>query len=47
MKYELTKDQLIEIAQCIAINNLSADEACDYILVVALEMQDVEEVKAA
>lgn len=46
MKYELTKEQLLEIADCIAINNLSADEACNYIIAVALEMQDVEEVAA-
>ncbi len=45
MKYELTVDQLIEIAQCISHNELNADEACDYIMAVADEMNGVEYVE--
>ena len=42
MRYELTLDQLYEIAQCISINALSADEACDYVRDVVEEMNDIE-----
>jgi len=42
MRYELTLDQLYEIAQCISHNELSADEACDYIRDVAEEMNNIE-----
>jgi len=47
MKYELTIDQLYEIAQCIVHNELDADEACDYILSVTEEMNDIEVVNQA
>ena len=42
MKYELTLEQLYEIAQCIADNELSAEEACDYVRDVVEEMNDIE-----
>ena len=38
MKYELTRDQLEEIACCIVDCGLDRDEACDYALSVAMEM---------
>ena len=41
MKYELTLDQLYEIAQCISHNELSAEEACDYIRDVAEEINGI------
>jgi hypothetical protein len=44
MKYELTLEQLYEIAQCIAHNELNAEDACDYVRDVAAEMNDIEEV---
>lgn len=44
MKYEITRDQLIEIVQCIVQCDLSEDEACDYALSVIEEMNDIEEV---
>lgn len=43
MKYELTAPQLAEIAQCISINDLTPDEACDYVMSVAEEMQEIED----
>ena len=42
MKYELTLDQLYEIAQCISHNDLDADEACDYIRDAVEDMNDIE-----
>lgn len=40
MKYKLTPERLEEIACCIVDNNLTRDEACDYILSVASECLD-------
>lgn len=37
MKYEITREELEEIACCIVDNNLSRDEAINYILEVASE----------
>lgn len=45
MKYEITKDQLFEIAMCIAHCDLSEDEACDYALSVVEEMNDIQELE--
>lgn len=37
MKYELTREQLEEIACCIVDCDLDRDEACEYALSVAME----------
>ena len=37
MKYELTREQLEEMVQCIVINHLDADEAMEYALSVCGE----------
>ena len=42
MRYELTLEQLYEIAQCISINALNSDEACNYVRDVVEEMNDIE-----
>ena len=46
MKYELTLEQLYEIAGCISDCNLDAEEACDYIRDVAEQMNDIEVVES-
>ena len=46
MKYEVTLEQLYEIAQCISHNNLNAAEACDYVRDVIEEMNDIEVVES-
>ena len=45
MKYEITLEQLYEIALCIVHNELNEDEACDYAFSVIEEMNDIQEVK--
>lgn len=45
MKYELTREQLIELAECIATCNLTPDEACEYIVSTAYDMQKKEDAR--
>lgn len=40
MIVELTKDQIEEIALCIVVCKLNAEEACDYAWGCALQHQD-------
>ena len=44
--YLLSKENLEEIATCIALNGLDATEANQYILEVAEEMQDGSDIDA-
>lgn len=45
MKYELTREQLIELAECIATCSLTPDEACEYIVSTAYDMQKKEDAR--
>ncbi len=45
MKYELTREQLIELAECIATCNLTPSESCEYILSTAADMQEKEDAR--
>jgi len=44
MKFEFTLDRLEEMALCIVINQLSEEEACQYVLSMAEECSDIETV---
>lgn len=45
MKYELTREQLIELADCIATCKMKPDEACEYIVSTAYDMQEKEDAR--
>ena len=44
MKFEFTLSRLEEMALCIVINQLSEEEACQYVFAMADECSDIEDV---